>query len=170
MIASTQTNHPIVGETASARLPNPIEYATGKLKSAGLRVTQPRLSIVGALAACTQPISIEDLHSRVGSEACDLVTVYRCMAAFEEIGLVRRAYFNDGAAVYELNLGLPAAYHVVCRETKRVEEIDSATAAELRAMITQIEERLQARGYRDVRHIVEFFGVAPREPVAARRF
>jgi Fur family transcriptional regulator, ferric uptake regulator len=163
MIASTQTNYPLSGNlnNSSTRTPSAVDLATTKLKSAGLRITQPRLAILAALSTRAQPTSIEQLHSEVGTDNCDLVTVYRCMAAFEDIGLVRRAFFHDGTALYEMNLGQPARYHVVCKSTNRVEEIDPATAEELRRTIEAVQEKLRARGYGEVGHIVEFFAVAP---------
>jgi Fur family ferric uptake transcriptional regulator len=162
MIASTQTNHPLSGNAKTpAKTPTPVELATAKLKSAGLRITQPRLAILAALSKREQPTSIEQLHADVGASNCDLVTVYRCMSAFEEIGLVRRAFFHNGTALYEINLGQPTRYHVVCKSTNRVEELDAETSDLLRRSIEQVQERLRAGGYSNVGHIVEFFGVAP---------
>ncbi|MDO8539928.1 MAG: transcriptional repressor [Opitutaceae bacterium] len=138
-----------------------VELATAKLKLARLRITQPRLAILASLSKRDQPSSIEQLHEDVGPENCDLVTVYRCMAAFEEIGLVRRAFFHNGTALYEINLGQPTRYHVVCKQTNRVEELDPATSDELRRAIEVVQEKLRGRGYSGVGHIVEFFGVAP---------
>jgi hypothetical protein len=50
----------------------------------------------------------------------------------------------------------------VCRATKRVEELDAAAAAEIRAVLVSVEDKLRARGFRDVRHVAEFFALAPR--------
>jgi Fur family ferric uptake transcriptional regulator len=163
MIAATQTTYPQSGtqNNKTTRAPSDVELATAKLKSSGLRITQPRLAILAALSKRAQPTSIEQLHIDVGPDNCDLVTVYRCMAAFEEIGLVRRAFFHNGTALYEMNLGQPARYHVVCKSTNRVDEIDAATADELRRTIEAVQETLRARGYGEVGHIVEFFAVAP---------
>jgi Fur family transcriptional regulator, ferric uptake regulator len=162
MIASTQTNHPLSGNAKlGVRTPTAVELATAKLKSAGLRITQPRLAILAALSKRAQPTSIEQLHEDVGADNCDLVTVYRCMAAFEDIALVRRAFFHNGTALYEINLGHPTRYHVVCKTTNQVEELDAATADELRRAIENVQEKLRSRGYADVGHIVEFFGLAP---------
>lgn len=162
MIASTQTNHPLSGNgKVSTKSQSPVEAATAKLKAAGLRITQPRIAILSALSKRAQPTSIEQLHEDVGADNCDLVTVYRCMAAFENIGLVRRAFFHNGTALYEINLGQPTRYHVVCKETNRVEELDAETANELRVAIEAVQEKLQARGYTDVGHIVEFFATVP---------
>ena len=111
---------------------------------------------------------------RTLTDNCDLVPVYRCMAAFEDIGLVRRAFFHNGTALYEMNLGQPPRYHVVCKSTNRVEEIDASIAEELRRTIESVQEKLRARGYGEVGHIVEFFAVAPQSvrtaaPVVAVR-
>jgi len=162
MIASTQTNHPLAGGKIAPRAQTPVELATAKLKAAGLRITQPRIAILAALNNRVSPTSIEQLHSDLGSSTCDLVTVYRCMAAFEEIGLVRRAFFHNGTALYEINLGQPTRYHVVCKATDRVEELDPETAAELSRTLALIEDKLRARGYSELGHIVEFFGLSPR--------
>src|SRR6266540_2662588 len=168
MIASTQTNHPLTGNSKTAgKTLSAIDLATAKLKSAGLRITQPRLGILAALSKRSAPTSIEQLHDDVGAENCDLVTVYRCMAAFEEIGLVRRAFFHNGTALYEINLGQPTRYHVVCKTTNQVEELDAETADELRRTIEAVQEKLRARGYADIGHIVEFFALAPQAQRAA---
>jgi Fur family ferric uptake transcriptional regulator len=166
MIASTQTNHPLVpaGKPAATSA-TPIDLATAKLKAAGLRITQPRLAILAALSKHSQPTSIEQLHDDVGADNCDLVTVYRCMAAFEQIGVVRRAFFHNGTAMYAMNVGRETRYHVVCKSTNTVEELDQETADELRRAIETVEGKLRARGYGDVTHIVEFFAVAPQPNV-----
>ena len=162
MIASTQTNSPLAGRGQSTPRPaSQIELAPARLKSAGLRVTQPRLAILAALGLHKNPTSIEQIHADVGMATCDLVTVYRCMAAFEKIGLVSRAYFHNGTALFRLTFGQPERYHVVCKETNRVSELDPETSGELRRAIEAVQDKLRAGGYTAVGHLVEFFGVAP---------
>lgn len=162
MIASTQTNSPLAGIGQSTQRPaSQKELATARLKSAGLRVTQPRLAILAALSRHEAPTSIEQIHAEVGTAACDLVTVYRCMSAFERIGLVSRAYFHNGTALFKLSFGQPARYHVVCKETNQITELDPETTEELRRAIEAVQDKLRLRGYSTVGHLVEFFGVAP---------
>jgi Fur family ferric uptake transcriptional regulator len=158
MIASTQTNHPIIGVKKDQ---TPVELACYKLKEAGLRITQPRVAILAALIKAGRPTSIDALHGELGPKACDIVTVYRCMAAFESIGLVRRAFLINGTSLYEINLGDPNRYHVVCKQTNKVEELDAASANELRRAVQMVEDTLRGQGYSDVGHIVEFFGKSP---------
>jgi Fur family transcriptional regulator, ferric uptake regulator len=160
MIASTQTNHPIAG-VKDSKDQTPVDVACYKLKEAGLRITQPRIAILAALIKSGRPTSIDALHGELGPNSCDIVTVYRCMAAFESIGLVRRAFLINGTSLYEINLGDPNRYHVVCKQTNKVEELDTASATELRRSVQLVEDALRAQGYSEVGHIVEFFGKSP---------
>jgi Fur family ferric uptake transcriptional regulator len=161
MIASTQTNHPLAGGSKAGKDQTPVELACYKLKEAGLRITQPRVAILAALIKAGRPTSIESLHGGLEPSSCDIVTVYRCMAAFESIGLVRRAFLINGTSLYEINLGDPNRYHVVCKDTNKIEELDSASAQELRKSVSLVEDSLRSQGYSEVGHIVEFFGKSP---------
>jgi len=161
MIASTQTNHPLAGGGKASKDQTPVEMACYKLKEAGLRITQPRVAILAALIKAGRPTSIEALHGGLEPSSCDIVTVYRCMAAFESIGLVRRAFLINGTSLYEINLGDPNRYHVVCKQTNKIEELDSASAQELRKSVRIVEDTLRGQGYSEVGHIVEFFGKSP---------
>ena len=142
---------------------SPITIACSQLKRAGLRITQPRIAILTAWIKRGQPTSIEQIHAELNPGSCDLVTVYRCLAAFEEIGLVRRSFYHNGTSLYTINLGESKSYHFVCKESNLVEEIDADLAAEIRRCVHQIEETLKSRGYTEVTHMVEFFGRAPQQ-------
>jgi Fur family ferric uptake transcriptional regulator len=162
MIASTQTNHPLADtKVGASQAQAPLEQACARLKSSALRITQPRIAILTAMINRGQPTSIEQIHGDLEDGSCDLVTVYRCLAAFEEIGLVRRSFFLNGTSLYQINLGEQQRYHVVCKATNRVDEIQPEHGAELRTAIEKVEEQLRAQGYENVSHVVEFFGVAP---------
>jgi Fur family ferric uptake transcriptional regulator len=153
------------GTGASGAPTPPLEEAAGRLKAAGLRITRPRLAILSEMIRLGAPASIEQIHT--GAGRCDLVTVYRCMAALEAIGLVRRAAFVGGSWLYAIRLGGEPRYHVVCRTTRRVDEVDAVSAAAITEALRLAEERLRERGYTQVGHTLEFFGVtapAPRPP------
>ena len=145
--------------SASGKAETPLNVACARLKAAGLRITQPRIAILSVLIERNQPTSIEQIHQQLADGACDLVTVYRCLAAFEQIGIVRRSFFHNGTSLYAITLGETNSYHVIAKDTNRVEEIDAETTAELRRAVSDIEEKLKARGYREVSHVVEFFGL-----------
>lgn len=145
----------------------PLDLACARLKAAGLRITQPRIAILDALIKRSLPASIEQIHGDLAGSACDLVTVYRCLAAFEQLGLVRRCYFHNGTSLYQISLGNEMVYHVVNKGDNSVEALDAETSTQLRTALTKVEDLLKARGYVDVSHMVEFFG-STAKPAANR--
>ena len=165
MIASTQTNHPLASVAPGAKPQASLDVACARLKSAGLRITQPRVAILETLLRRTAPASIEQIHGDLVNSSCDLVTVYRCLAAFQEVGLVRLCYFHNGTSLYQIALdGEAAPYHIVSKENNEVTELDAESSTELRAVLKRVEDNLRASGYTDVSHLVEFFAQKPKTP------
>ncbi|MEA3208668.1 MAG: Fur family transcriptional regulator, zinc uptake regulator [Chthoniobacter sp.] len=126
------------------------ESALQTLRDHQHRITAPRKAILAVLTREHGPFTAEELHQRM--EKCDLVTVYRCLAALEEINLVRRCDFGDGSYRYEFNTGEHHHHHIVCRSCHRVETLDLCVADGLERMARQL-------GYSNVTHILEIFGV-----------
>ena len=102
------------------------------LRKAGLKVTLPRLKILEILeGSATRHMSAEEIYKRLLGSAEDigLATVYRVLTQFEAAGLVSRHHFEDGMAVFELNLGTHHD-HIVCMDCGHVEEfVDSEIEA-----------------------------------------
>lgn len=158
MISSTQTNHPLNGsaddhEAVGSRL----SLACDRLRGAGLRITQPRIAIINILINSVQPISIEKIHTQLDGKSCDLVTVYRCLGAFEDIGIVRRSFLHNGTSLYLLSDRNDAVHHVVSKETGDIQALDTATSTRLAELIGAVEQQLRANGYENVTHVLEFF-------------
>ncbi len=169
MISSTQTNHPLQGGVATSdELPSRLAVACSRLREAGLRITQPRIAIIKTLIANTQPISIEQIHAELKIRSCDLVTVYRCLGAFEEIGLVRRSFYHNGTSLYHIADRKDTVYHIVTKDTQDIRDLDTGTSAELAAAIKKVEEQLKADGYENITHVLEFFAKTPSAARAAQ--
>jgi Fur family ferric uptake transcriptional regulator len=142
-----------------------LETACVQLRQAEMRITKPRFAILAALIKREQPVAIEQLHQELSGHSCDLVTVYRCLAAFEEIGLVRRSFLHNGTALYEMaHASRPRHYHIVCKACGKTENLNYFSVDGMERMLTE-------RGYTQLTHIVEFFGVCPtcQEQSAATR-
>ena len=155
MIAATQSNHPLAA--VSALQPGaavPLDEARSRIRNAQMRITKPRLAIIESLHNRKGPLSIERIHQDVGSEVCDLVTVYRCLAAFEKLDIVRRSYLHNGTCLYELTIGKERQYHIVCKGCGATEHVDYFP-------VDSMDRRLQERGYSQVSHVIEFFGICP---------
>ena len=162
MISATQSNHPLAGVTSPEATEAALTEARRRIRDDGLRITKPRLALIAALHRHEGPVSIERIHQDVGAAACDLVTVYRSLAAFEGIGLVRRSYLHNGTCLYELTLNPQQHCHIVCKSCGSTERVD-------RVPVEDTERQLAERGYAQVSHVVEFFGVCPKCQSAATR-
>ena len=76
-----------------------------ELKKVGLKVTLPRLKVLGLLEqAENHHMSAEDVYKALLESGDDvgLATVYRVLTQFEAAGLVLRHNFEGGHAVFEL--------------------------------------------------------------------
>ena len=76
-----------------------------ELKKAGLKVTLPRLKVLGLLEGADEHhMSAEDVYKALLESGDDvgLATVYRVLTQFESSGLVLRHNFEGGHAVFEL--------------------------------------------------------------------
>ncbi len=95
-----------------------------QLKDAGLKVTLPRLKILGILENATHKhLSAEDVYKLLldAGEDVGLATVYRVLTQFESAGLVSRHNFEDGHAVFELSSD-EHHDHMVCVDSGQVIE------------------------------------------------
>ena len=94
------------------------------LRSAGLKVTGPRLKMLELLENTHgRHLTAEAIYRQLldAGEVIGLATVYRVLTQFEAAGLVIRHHFEGGQAVFELERG-PHHDHIVCIHCGRVEE------------------------------------------------
>ena len=154
MIAATQSNHPMGALSQPKAAGSPLDEALVRIRNAQMRITKPRIAIIESLMQHAGPVSIECIHQEVGASVCDLVTVYRCLSAFETIRIVRRSYLHNGTCLYELTLSEQQHYHVSCKACGKTEKVDYFS-------VDGMERMLQDRGYSEVTHVVGFFGVCP---------
>ncbi len=110
-----------------------------QLKEAGLKVTLPRLKILGILeTADSKHLSAEDVYKLLleAGEDVGLATVYRVLTQFEGAGLVSRHNFEDGHAVFELSSD-EHHDHMVCVDSGEVIEFFDEKIEELQHEIAR---------------------------------
>lgn len=137
-----------------------LEAALEQMKDAGLKRTKSREAILAYLVENHGPFSAKELYEALKSRAkgaqkksdLDTVTTYRCLAAFEEAGLVRRCDFGDGTARFELRGGDHHHHHVICTSCRKIEKLEDCH-------LEKLEARVRALGYQQVRHVLEFSGL-----------
>jgi Fe2+ or Zn2+ uptake regulation protein len=96
------------------------------LRSAGLRVTQPRLAVLAALE--TRPHAGADVLIGAVRETLPVSTqaVYDVLNTLTDKGVVRRIQPAGSVARYELRTG-DNHHHLVCRSCASVTDVDCAT-------------------------------------------
>lgn len=97
------------------------------LRKVGLKVTHPRVRILGILEDSDgKHMTAEDIYRELLAHEDDigLATVYRVLTQFETAGLVLKHNFEGGQAVYELDRGAHHD-HMVDLDTGKVIEFTS---------------------------------------------
>ena len=129
-----------------------IQKAEKLIKEKSLSVTEPRKNILAFLLKNHGPFSMEEIHDGLGKKACDLATVYRSIVQFENSNLVERRYLGDEVLRYEYKDTVHHHHHIVCRICKSVSQMKYC-------FISEIEQMIRDKGYSDIAHSLEFFGV-----------
>ena len=100
-----------------------------QLKSAGLKITLPRLKIFHILEQAPEHhLSAEHVYKKLVAreEVVSLATVYRVLTQFEAAGIVERHNFEGGYSVFELRQATHHD-HLVCTKCGRVDEFFDKT-------------------------------------------
>ncbi len=80
-------------------------FTNQDLRKAGLKVTLPRVKILGLLESADQHhMSAEDVYKALIEQGEDvgLATVYRVLTQFEQAGIVERHNFDNNLSVFEV--------------------------------------------------------------------
>jgi len=103
---------------------HPTDDPREALRSAGLRVTEPRLAVLRALEPSPHAAA-EQVFARVALElpGTSVQAVYGVLNALTGAGLVRRIEPAGSAALYELRTG-DNHHHVVCGVCGSVADVD----------------------------------------------
>ena len=130
---------------------------TGRLRRQARKITGPRAAILEILRQHQHPLANKEIFDAMPRGGCDLATIYRAMHLLEEMGMVKRFDFGDGAARFELvGEGEDGHHHhLVCTRCAGVVEIDECFPSEIESRIAA------ANGFKGVTHKLEFFGLCP---------
>ena len=141
-----------------------LSAVTGRLRGQSRKITGPREAILEILRKHPHPLTNRKIFAAMPKGRCDLATIYRAMHLLEEMGMVKRFDFGDGAARFELvgDGDDGHHHHLVCTRCAEVVEIGECFPREIETRIAA------ANGFASVTHKLEFFGLCP-ECQTARR-
>lgn len=130
---------------------------TARLRRQARKITGPRAAILEILRRHPHPLTNKEIFAAMSGGQCDLATIYRAMHLLEEMGMVKRFDFGDGAARFELvGEGDDGHHHhLVCTRCEEVVEIEECFPSAIESRIAA------ANGFKGVTHKLEFFGLCP---------
>ena len=137
--------------------PQAMSALTGRLRGQSRKITGPRQAILEILRRHPHPMTNREIFAAMPKGRCDLATIYRAMHLLEEMGMVQRFDFGDGAARFELvgENDDGHHHHLVCTQCSEVVEIEECFPE-------KIEKKIAAKnGFKAVTHKLEFFGICP---------
>ena len=134
------------------------------LADRGLRLTGPRRAVLDALAASRTPLTVPEIHGRLGGRRAHLVSVYRTVHMLVRLRLVRPA------ASLRLGTGLRGSqrfelaeeftghhHHLICRGCGAIEDLEGCLLAD--APLTKLARYVRrTRRFEVTEHEVRLFG------------
>lgn len=130
-----------------------VAISQNRITDSGLRMTAPRRQLIEILAESERPLSVEDLSQRSKGKF-DLVTIYRNLEVFRELGIVEVILLENGKNLFELTGEHDHSHHIVCRHCLKAERIEFCMGGEL-------ERYASSRGFSNLSHTIEVFGECP---------
>jgi Fur family peroxide stress response transcriptional regulator len=101
---------------------DPKVWAETRLKEAGLRVTQPRVSVLAYLAGVTHHPTADEVGMAVNRLVPTArASIYNVLHSLRDAGLVGELVFDDAVARYDANIG--RHHHFVCSACGAVEDV-----------------------------------------------
>jgi Fur family transcriptional regulator, ferric uptake regulator len=127
------------------------------LSQQGYRITSPRRAVATVLLEAEVPLTAQEIldagrecHSGLG-----LVTVYRTLELYEELGLVSRVHLPEGCHGYVATT--PGHRHVlICQRCGR--SVEFRGRGDLDALVAEIERQT---GYQVRGHLLQLSGICP---------
>ena len=131
-----------------------LDQVTARLKTTGYRLTPQRLAILRALIGSHQHPSVEQIYRQVRQDfpTTSLATVYNTLECLKSLGEVLELPLGGGSR-YDGRKPEPHA-HLICTACGRIEDLDIDLGGTTQAVA-------QERGYTEVRHRLEFYGICP---------
>ena len=113
-------------------MPRPSPELAERLRSAGLRLTRPRLALAQLLSdAGHRHITVENLHEEAIAAAIpvSLATVYNILHQFTAAGLLRKVLIAPGRLYFDTNVD--EHHHFLCESTGMLQDIPEKDIAVL---------------------------------------
>ena len=134
-----------------------MKRAIAALRHRGYRLTPQRRAVLEVIAGTDEHLTPADIYHRVrgGHPGIGLVTVYRTLDVFSELGLICELRTEDGGRSYLLTRPSEHHHHLICSNCGKVVNFTGCRLGELERRLSR-ETGFQIDG-----HLLEFTGCCP---------
>ena len=115
-------------------------------------MTRNRLEILEVVSESKSPLSAEEIYAKLPDNSCDRATLFRTLKQFTESNLIEMLNFSEGFHRYGMHCEEHHHHHIICTECKEIEPVPFCVPKEF-------ELSLKRRGYANIQHKMEFFGL-----------
>lgn len=133
-----------------------IEELIQRIRTAGLRMTEPRRRLLSVFLDSQMPLSAKNLLGRLADFGIEVnkTTVYREIESLIKIGVLKSIQLGERSTYYEL-ASTEHHHHLVCLGCNRVEDVDMNESS-----IAKQEQKIASeRRFQISYHALEFFGL-----------
>ncbi|MDB6128899.1 MAG: fur [Verrucomicrobiales bacterium] len=131
-----------------------------------MRPTPIRQKILEFLADRRVPTSLEVVMREGVQGKCSETTAYRTLMLLKELQIIRQVSFPKKTSYFVLNIPGESSHFLVCQSCREVTELPVSESAR------DLDREISAsRGYSQIYHDLEFFGICPacqKQPARAR--
>ncbi len=108
------------------------------LRAKNARMTQPRQAVWTVLSEADRHLSAQEIAERVSrlDSGVNVSSVYRTLALFAELDLVRESRLGDEGSTWELS-HVDSVIHLVCTDCGAVRHHDASLVETLRRQLAQ---------------------------------
>lgn len=104
---------------------NPRDAVFHLLARRGHRLTEPRRAVLEVLAERQAPLSVADIHDRLGPRRVNLVSVYRTVHLLLKLAVIRATDSPRGGQRYELAEEFTGHHHhLICQGCGLIEDLE----------------------------------------------
>lgn len=129
-----------------------------RLRDAGHKLTEARLTVLGVLEASGGHITSADVLERVSSLAPNVgrASVFRALDLFTRLSIIRPTYVDSSVTPSYVLLPDGHHHHIICTNCNRVIEFEDC---HLTALASELEAKLRVKL---TGHLLEFYGLCDR--------
>jgi len=125
----------------------------------GVRVTGARRAVLDVLARNPLPLTVSQIHERVGVRRTNVVSVYRTVNLLAGMGLLRTTDSLRGSRRYELHEEFTGHHHhLICQVCGRIEDLEGCLIDD--RALTRLNRKVRhQRRFRMTNHELHLFGL-----------